>query len=419
VTDDGVPAAEIDDIAYIGRQPIFDQHRGTFAYQLLHRSSTGNAADPAAIRDGYGASRNVAERSLFEFGLVELLGGRPGFIHVNAAVLGGEWYRSLPADQIVLELMEDVDLDATTRSLAVEAKRLGYRVAVDRAVGTDMPLSPDILELADVVKVDVTGMSPEDLERTVLSLRALAPEALLLAERVEDLDQFRTCSAHGFDLFQGYFFARPEVLSRGKRSVNATAAVALLAEVQDPDVDLDRLERLASGDPTLAFRLLALVNSGAAGLAQRVDSIGQALILLGIEKVRQFATLITMTSDSRMHDELVVLGATRAGMARSLIGSRQLESAASTVGLLSVVDTIYRIPMVELVEEIPLAPMVVQALRDRTGPLGAMLAAIQLYEVGDVHALERVRPGELVRFIVAYREATAWADSIRSQLTRS
>jgi len=398
---------------YVGRQPIFDRQRRGYAYQLLHRSTTENHA--GAI-DGDEATRTMIDRMVFQWGIEALLGPRPGFLHVTQSILRDGLHRLLPPNRIILELLDDVDLDDETRDLAREAKRLGFRVAVDDIVRTELPVSPDLLAMADIVKVDVSAISRDELEGTVRAVRALAPNAMMLAEKVEELIDFRTCVTHGFDLFSGYFFAKPEVLTRNRRPVSTTGAVALLAEVQQPDISLTRLQQLVTGDPTLAYRLLALVNSGMAGLSQRVESVSHALVLLGIDRVRQLATLLTMSTQGVTSGELMALACTRAHMAKALVEDPRMETSAHTVGLLSVIDSIFQAPMRELVDALPLAPIVADALRDGSGELGALLRSITAYERGDLGALERLRPRQLPVFIAAFTAATSWAERMRPQL---
>jgi len=207
------------------------------------------------------------------------------------------------------------------------------------------------------------------------------------------------------------------VLSRKGRSVTSTAAIALLVEVQRPDVSLKRLEELVIADPTLAYRLLALVNSSAVGLSTRVESVYHALVLLGVERVRQMATLITMANRSKGNEEVLLLAATRAHMARALIDVPELTNAAYTAGLLSVIDVLFRVAMEELVTELPLAPMVADALCNGSGPIGELLQALEAYERVDLARLEVLRPGELARFITVYREGAVAAQTLRAQLT--
>lgn len=410
-----------DDTVYMGRQPVFDRDKRTVAYQLLHRSSEVNAANP---HEAETATRELVEHTLLQWGLDTLLSGKVGHVHVDARFLASGLHLTLPAERVVLQLAADVDIDGDHRHSVIEAKLAGYRLALADVVGRAVPPSPDMLQLADIVKIDVTsaaagGLGVDQLGATVRSLRSQAPRAQLLAEKVEELEQYRMCQALGFDLFQGFFFAKPEVLKKEARTVSSGAAIALLVEVQQPDVSLRRLEQLVVADPSLAFRLLALVNSSMMGLTTQVESVYHALVLLGIDRVRQLATLITMSTRAKGNEELLALAATRAFMAKALIDDHDLESSAYTAGLLSVIDVLFQISMADLVNELPLAPVVADALRDHTGPIGDLLQSLDAYERVDLQRLEKLRPGQLGRYITVYRDGVAYAQTMRAALTAS
>lgn len=357
------------------------------------------------------------ESALLHWGLDELVGGRPAHLAMDATFLESGLHLSLPADRVVLDLHDDVDRDHETRALAQSARHLGFQLAIGDVIHRPDPVSPEMLEMADVVKVDVSSIPVDDLQMTLQTLRQLAPRAMVLAGNIDELHDFRTCATLGFDRFEGAFFAKPDVLARSARPVDSFAAIALLVEVQRPDIDMRRLESLIVADPTLTYRVLTLVNSGLVGLAHTVESVHHAVVLLGVERVRQLATLVTMSSRSKGTEEVVMLAATRSGMARRLIDRDGLEPSAATVGLLSLLDVIFRVPMSEVVAELPLTPPVAEALEHGTGVLGTLMQAIDAYERVDLPALERIRPGELTRFITVYRESAAEAQRLRAQLT--
>jgi EAL and modified HD-GYP domain-containing signal transduction protein len=402
------------DQVYVGRQPVFDRNRKTVAYQLLHRSSTINNADPSMNGN---ATRELVEHSLLQWGLDQLLGGVPGHIRVDADFLASGLHLTLPPDRVALEFADDVDIDGAHKFAVIDAKLAGFTILLADALGRDSMPRHDLIRLADVMKVDVSATSAEALPAAIAGLRSLAPNAKMMAVRVEEIQQFQLCLDLGFDLFQGFFFAKPEVLSRKGRSVTSTAAIALLVEVQRPNVSLKRLEELVIADPTLAYRLLALVNSSAVGLSTRVESVYHALVLLGVERVRQMATLITMANRSKGNEEVLLLAATRAHMARALIDVPEMENAAYTAGLLSVIDVLFRVAMEELVTELPLAPVVAEALTHGSGPIGELLQALEAYERVDLARLEALRPGEHARFITVSREGAVAAQVLRAQLT--
>lgn len=396
---------------YLGRQPILDRRRRTYGYELLYRD--GDRAG-AFFEDPDDATRQVVERALLSWGMANIVGTRHGFINAAAGFLQSGMYSLLARDQVVIELLEDIVYDIPTLEAVRGAKLAGYRMALDDVVAANGEHS-EVFELADIIKVDLPGVEG-DLETLVRDLRQRAPHAVLLAEKVEERADFDRCLALGFDLFQGYFFAKPEVLSRTSAPSRSLAALSLIGEIQDPEISLSRLSTVVQSDPTLAFRLLTLVNSSALGLTTRVRSIDHAIVLLGTDRVRHLAVLLAMSNTDAADLELMVLSATRARMAGTLASDPGLADGAVTVGLLSAIDVIFDAPMEELLGRLSLVDDVRDALLLGSGPLGDILATVHAYERADLAVLAQLHPAGIDDVRDAFGEATAWADSIRQHL---
>jgi c-di-GMP phosphodiesterase len=399
---------------FLGRQPIFDRQRHTYAYELLYRN--GNE-DVAFFRDSDDATLRVVEVAMLEWGFDRLIGDRLGFIHAASDVLHSGVVGLLPVERAVIELAGTIDIDDDVIAAMRAARDLGMRFAID-VVDVTRPRLAELAGMIDVIKIDLLRVQPAHLSRLVDDARWMFPGAQLLADKVEDHAQFRTAQLLGFDLFQGFFFAKPELLRRSARPANLAAAVQLLAEANRPDVRLDRIEALISSDPTLAYGLLKVVNSSSYGLTVQVQSIRHAIVMLGIGQVRQLAMLLTMAGNSRdVSDELIVLAATRARMAALLAGNDpELSSGAFTAGLLSVIEVVFHCSMYELLTDLPLPEPVRRALLDGTGPIGNLLAAVYAFERADTAALERLCPedGDLLR--EAFGDGAEWAEGLRRAL---
>ena len=355
---------------------------------------------------------------MLEWGFDRVIGDRFGFINAASGILHSGMLGLLPVGRAVIELVETIDIDDELIAAVRAAHDTGLRFALDDLIDTTRPRLAELAGLIDVVKIDLSLVPVDDLPRLVDDVQTMFPGAQLLAEKVEDPAQFRATSELGFDLFQGYFFAKPEVLKRAERPANLAAAVQLLAEANQPDVHLDRIEELIAADPTLAYGLLKVVNSSSYGLTVHVQSIRHAIVMLGIGQVRQLAMLLTMAGSSNgVSDELIVLAATRARMAAHLAGTDpELSNGAFTAGLLSVIDVVFHSSMYELIADLPLPQPVRRALLDGTGAVGNVLAAVYAFERADTAALERLRPddGELLRD--AFGDGAEWAENLRRTL---
>ena len=396
---------------YLGRQPILDGRRRRRGYELLYRS--GDVAT-AFFADPDDATRSVVERALLEWGLDNLVGRATAYINVTAEFLHSGLMSILPPDKVVLELLETVEFDSATLSAVRHGVRRGYRFALDDVVSVD-GLAP-VLPYVDVVKVEVLSMHPDETRALVADLRTLAPHARLLAEKVETLESFEHCYNLGFDLFQGYFFARPEIVERQARPIGQHTALMLMTAVQDPNISFTRLAELANTDPTLAYRLLRLVNAISTGLPTRIESVHQAIVLLGTEHVRQLATLLTLAANATNNRELITLAVTRAHMACQLLVGRPEANGAFTAGLLSVIDVVFQAPMGELVDDLPIAEEVRAALIHGIGPVGEALMIVRAHEQADMATLLASSSFTMAAIQAAAGDAAVTAARLEAQI---
>ena len=408
--------SQVSSKVYVGRQPILDRSGGIYAYELLYRDEHRGAA---SFTNADEATQRVVSAALLEWGFERLIGDRVGFINAAYGLLRAEALSILPPERTVIEVLEDILLDDTIISTVREAHATGMRFALDDVVDLDRTGIDQIAPYISVVKLDVLGIAPDQLGRMSRLSRKAFPNAQLLAEKVEDLAMYQECLDLGFDLFQGYYFAKPETLARQSRPTNVMAAVLLLAEVSRTDVDIARIESLISSDPSLAYSLLRLVNSSSFGLNVRVESIRQAIVLLGLVQVRQLAVLLTMAKNSvATSEEIIVLASIRAHMAQQL-APEAIAPLAFTTGLLSVIDTVLGTPMDELVSGLPLPVEVKDALLAGKGPIGEVMDVVYAFERADVTAVEQMRPGQADRMREIYASSVAWAEEVRRELSRA
>lgn len=191
---------------FLGRQPILDRRQNLVAYELLYRS--GRVAQAEVTDDG-AATAQVMRNAFKRIGIDTVLGECIGFVNIDAEMLLSRRIESLPRDRVVLELLETVTIDDAVVTRCHELKRRGYRLALDDFSACTDCYEP-LLEIADIVKIDVPQLDHDALAALVRRLK-LYP-GRLLAEKVETGERARECLALGFDLFQGFLFARPTLL---------------------------------------------------------------------------------------------------------------------------------------------------------------------------------------------------------------
>jgi c-di-GMP phosphodiesterase len=394
---------------YLARQPIFDSNRQVHAYELLYRSGKVGGAN---VFDADKATSTVIANAFLNIGIEEISNGKPVFINLPRKFITGEIPLELDPELVVLEVLEDISADKLALKGIQELVKRGYTVALD-----DFILGPNneaFLPFASYIKVDVLGISDEELRRQT---EQLLPSGIpLLAEKVEDEARFQLCAELGYQYFQGYFFSKPTLVEGKELSSNQLALLNILAKLQNPDCQVEDLERIVATDVGLSFKLLKIINSSYYNVGKTVESIQQALILMGLSSLRKWVTLITLSSTQTKASELMVMALLRAKHCENLAGKFKVKGdAAFTVGMFSLLDAIMDQPLSVLVKQLPLSPEVKEALLSGTGELGALLLAVAHYEHGNFDCIEaRFMRNSLIND--CYKDALKWCDAIRADL---
>lgn len=395
------------DVHYLARQPIFDKKMRVIGYELLQRSAPGESRD----LDDEQMTLAVTAKALIGFGFDRLVGNALAFVNTPAGYLDADIYRVLPADRTVLEVLERVEVTPTVVKNVLRARDDGYQLALDDFQGGTA--QEQLLGLVDIVKVDLMGLNPARLRAVFAMLKKKAPQARLLAEKVETAAELTLVKSLGAELFQGFFFATPTVMTASKVPADAMVLLELAGSLDGDDLDLQRVARVLSHEPRMTFRLLQLVNSASVGLAQRIDSVERATAMLGADQLRRLVLLLMMTTAGQGPDEVVNLAVVRAKMAETLAPVYNVNPAtAFTTGMLSMSDVAFSSPMETLVEQLPLSDAIREALVHRSGDLGRLLDDVVAYERGTI-ALE---PAQRRMFVTAYASALAAANELRQAI---
>jgi EAL and modified HD-GYP domain-containing signal transduction protein len=273
------------------------------------------------------------------------------------------------------------------------------------------------LPLCDFVKVDLRQISRATLESRLPSLRSF--NVKLLAEKVETLEEFEFCRVHGFEYFQGHYFARPNILAQRKVPTNRVAIFRLLAKLCDPNVGPSEVVGIIGEDFALSYKLLRYINSAWMALPRKIDSLTHAVRLIGTERIRTLANLIMLSGMDEKPPELMLMSMVRAKMCESVAASlgRTNREVCFTVGLLSILDAFLDCSMDKALEMLPLSDDVRGALLHHSGDAGMILKGVLLYENGKWEDLEGVaiRP-EILRD--AYLQSVEWSQGLVSTFTK-
>ncbi|OGS90611.1 MAG: hypothetical protein A2Z95_04025 [Gallionellales bacterium GWA2_60_18] len=392
-------------------QPILSKIQCRVAVELMYQSTdmldTGNV-DPeeATARAIINAILHAgSERSHF-------------FVNVGEGLLMSDMLALLPRGQTTLEVAVALPLRDEMVERCRKLKTMGYKIALDGVAAFSDEYAP-LLDIVDVVKVDLSLADRDGLPALVEQLGKWPVK--LLAKKVERAEDFDLCQQLGFDLYQGYYFAKPTIVI-GRRPDPAKLDILQLLGQINNDVDDGVLELTFKRNPGLSYHLLRLINTVAFGQRARVDSIHQALMLLGRRQLNRWLQMLMFThgSGGGLSSPLLEL-AVRRGKLMELVAVQKVQQHGTfhdqsyMAGMLSLTDALLGMPMEEIVDSLNLVREIRVALLSREGMLGSMLNLCEKLEAADFDGANEIAAQldiPIAAIMTAQNEAIAWAGKI-------
>ncbi|MFG0251244.1 MAG: EAL and HDOD domain-containing protein [Phycisphaerales bacterium JB038] len=407
-TDHASPAPN--NLAFVGRQPILDTDRRVYGYELLFRSGAANAY---TATDGDHATCTTINNSLNIVGLSELVAGRLAFINMTRELLVNDFYTVLPPEHTVIELLENIEPDAEVLAACTRLKQAGYTLALDDFVFEER-YAP-LIGLADIIKIDLT-LTPVEAGRQLMQR---APGVTFLAEKIETQAEFARAQRADYTLFQGYFFAKPEVIEHQDIPAAQQNYILLLQEVAKPTLDLGRIERIIRSDPSFSLKLLRYINSASHGIRNKIESIRHAMLMLGDTAFRKWASLLAATCVAQKNAEEPLRNClTRADFCDRVSNELDVPGSGFDLfffGMLSGLEAVMLAPLPRIIAELPLDQNLRDALLgDSDGTLHDLLHLLTALERVEIDRIGLLAPKLNIsesRILEAHEEAIRFSDA--------
>ena len=400
--------------AYVARQPILDRRKRIYAYELLFHD--GIAGYVPEI-DGDLATGQVLTNSVINIGMDEICGGKKSFINFTGNLLLNRVPLLLPKETVVVEILEDVEPDDELIQACKEISEKGVLLALDDFVYSSKLLP--LVELADIIKFDFRISTIEEIKSYINQLPE--PRPRLLAEKIETKEEFEIALDLGFELFQGYFFCKPEVVKGREIETSHLAHFEIMAALNSDDLDFAKLEEMVSHDVGISYKLLRYINSPFFATASKISTIKQALVYLGSNELRRFMSLMAITHLAKgKPNELICMACIRGKFCELLGAASKKEVKVTelfTVGMFSLLDAILDQPMSKVLDKIPLSQNLVTALVAKKGLLAAFLILVIAYERGRWSMVKKIA-GKLAipetEIPPLYLKACQWSNLVAS-----
>jgi len=387
--------------AYIGRQPIYSPQLVVVGYELLFRNNDKNSAQ---IIDDMSATTEVMFNAFVEIGLEAIVGNSSAHFKISTDFLDSDLEIPFSPEKVILELLDHEEVE--NRHIVAIKKLVseGFRFEVN-SCGTDP--KPELLEYISIVSIDYTTGSKDSFISSITKLKKLS--VLIKASKIETQEEFDFCKNLGIDLFQGYFLSKPKLISQGKIPNNQMAILQLLERLQDPEISTEELEELILRDVSFSYKILKYCNSASVAPSTPIDTISRAITFLGLTKIKQWVTILAVSSISDKPEVLMENALVRSRMCEILAPSMGISEVkgCATAGLFSVLDVLMDRPMEEILEKLPLSDIVRNTLLTYEGPIGEMLLSVVCYEQGNI-AYAEFTDVTMDALKLAYIDAIAW-----------
>ena len=403
---------------YAARQPILDRNKQLYAYELLFRDSIDNVFPEI---DADEATSKMVEASAFSLSISDFTSSKPAFINFTLDTMAAGYPTMLTNEEVVIEILETVKPGKKLLSLCQDLHQKGYTLALDDYV--HQAVWAHFYPYIKIIKIDVLETSVEQIKEIQQAI-AKFPHIELLAEKVETHEAFQQAFELGFDYFQGYFFSKPEVVKAKNLSPSQVALAELLYETSKPELDLAAITAVFERDVSLSYKLLRYANSPYFRRRAEIATIKQALVTLGLVELKKLIGLIFAASiNPNKPTELINMSMVRAKfcelIAPQLRGQLDV-SLAFLTGLLSLIDAILDEDLESILDRLPLAQEIKDALLTRKGPMAALIKQLEFIEKADWQKASLIMEKlglDKEKTVVAYNQALAFADDQAEQLS--
>lgn len=393
----------------IALQPICDANLEHVADELLYRESATATFAKVSDDQAMVATARVCHIAFYEIGIERLVGKRQMFVNAPRDILLRSDVWPPTPEQLVVEVLENVVGDAEVLAALGRIRELGFPIALDDFVLT--PETEPLLDLASIVKIDM--MRPLD-EQAVARYKNRGLR--LLAEKVEDMETFERLRALGFELFQGYFYARPatqKALSSA-RSNNHAALLRLVSAIYKCNTDFKEIQNIIAQDAQFTFLLLRYANSARFHYRGVIETIFQVLLALGLKEVRNLAITMLIANHGPASKLLLSRALIRANMCERLAGAAgQGAESAFLAGLLSMMEPLLGKSLPALMKELSLAEDLIDAVLVQKGPLGSLLKDVASFERAEISGWP---PKRVEMFNRTWMKSQVWATETLSMI---
>lgn len=365
---------------YIARQPIFHRTGRIYGYELLYRQSMANNYFEG--KDQRQASVDVINNAFLVMNFYELTDGMKGFINIPESLLQLDMPKFFPKHRMVIELLEQVNFSEEVKSICKGLKEDGYLLALDDFNPQNQ--DPELIPLVDIVKVEFRDVPLPEQKKLI---RQYGKNTMFLAEKVETKEEFEIAYRMGYELFQGYYFSKPIILSQKDIGGTRRSLLYLVVELNKIEPSYGAVEDIFKRDVALSYKLLKLANSVFFASSYHITSIKGAIIHVGLEEMRRWVNLLILKEPGRVQNMEYLKSCIIRARFMELLGAALRSPVPNghlfLAGMFCSIDSFLSQEMALVIADLGLPDEVGDALLGKQNAVSQYLDLVRSYEKGD------------------------------------
>lgn len=273
---------------FLARQPIVDEELNVVMYEIFLRSKKSPEKFPEEIPP-YKAAFIVIDL-ISSTGYQKIAGNKKIMINFSIQnVVNKSYLETLVAEKTVLNLQKPYteltkkQWEFINTSLA-NLKNEGFQFAFDIDLITQQNVRALAIKYADYIVSEIRNLDKFN-DPFLINKQCIAT-------KIENKNMFLLAKKHHCDLFEGYFFGKPEPIYADLSIAALTTTIIKTLAAIERHADLKEIEDLIKSDPGLVTKLLKFVNSSYFYLPVEIKSIRQALAYLGINNLKKYLLVL-------------------------------------------------------------------------------------------------------------------------------
>jgi c-di-GMP phosphodiesterase len=388
----------------IARHPVFDKDLDIVGFDIIVKEYS--AIFNIIVSDQYNISHMIPS-SLLGFDTKKLSNHYLSFFPITPQLINDNLADFIDPKNTALEINKTFNNDKCNEQLQYCSK-IGFTIVYD---GFDIIEKDNrLFKIIDIFKIDYKRSELNEITAIVKYLSKNRKKTLV--KNINSLDEFDICRKIGIDYFQGSFIWKPHKKLTQKMFSSRIVILRFLSRLNDPKTEFEEIAELIKSDATLSYKLLRLINSAYYAMPKKIESIQQALIFIGMKKIKNWASLLLLSSVTDTPSYLIYTALERAKMCELL--SNEYDSSkkdiAFLIGLFSVLDSIFDMPLKDVLSTLSLSEEIENALLFYDGKMGEILMSVISYQKGEwIEAFKSGFDHEIIRN--AFIESLDWMSS--------